>query len=238
MSSSQDSLRQFTNESEPGVTIRCDETNVLGDASWDGIVTPIPNNIIKEDFKHLKIFVKLTEKNKRSGAGSLTMIVQNDKHPDLEFHSATRYNELKGFAIDIENHKHGKALGLYFPASFCDKTSTLTEKCTMTRTHHIQQYFNNVLKIYERNWLGGEEDDEFLKFLQEKNKWRVFTHQERNETYEGGRKKTRKRNRKRKGGKKTSKRRRKGKRKSRKRKRSLKKRRRGRKRRKKTKRRK
>lgn len=232
MSSSQDSLRQFTNESEPGVILSYDD-NVLGEASWDGIVTPIPNIAIEKDyFKHLQIFVKLTEKNKRSGAGSLTMIVQNDKHPNLEFHMATRYTDLKALADSINNEQ----LALAFPASFCDKTSTLTEKCTMTRTHQIQQYFNNVIKMYYVE--GWEVQDKFLEFLQNGTNWSVFTHQERNETYEGGRKKTRKRNRKRKSGKKTSKRRRKGKRKSRKRKRSLKKRRRGRKRRKKTKRRK
>ena len=227
MSSTQ--LRQFTNESEPGVILRYD--NVLDEASEEGIVTPIPNNIAEEDFQQLQIFVKLTEKNNRSGAGSLTMIVQNGKYPDLEFHRATRYTELKALEASINN----ELSALAFPGSLCDKTSTLTEKCTMTRTYNIEQYFNNVINIYYVE--GWEVQDNFLKFLQEKNKWRVFTHQERNETYEGGRKKTRKRNRKRKGGKKTSKRKRKGKRKSRKRKRSLKKRRRRRKRRKKTKRR-
>ena len=220
MSSTQ--LRQLTNESDYGVNVRYD--TVLDEASEAGIDAPITNNITRKDFSKLEIFVELTKNNTRSGAGSLTMIVQNDKDNELEFHRTTRYSELKTLA-GLINMKQDEELALGFPDSFCDKTSTLTEKCTIARTNTIQQYFMNVKNVYGHD--GWEENDEFLEFLQEKKKWRV---KERKSRSRGGGKKTRKRKRKRKGGKKTSKRKRKGKRKTRKRKKSLKKRRRGRKR--------
>lgn len=213
-------LRKSTNESVPEVEVRSD--TVLDEASEAGIVAPINNST---NISNLEIFIELTKNNnRRYGAGSLTMIVQNDQeeYNQLEFHRTTRYNELKTLASFLENNK-GEKLALGFPDSFCDKTSTLTEKCTIARTKNIEQYFMNVINVYGR-W---EENDKFLEFLQEKKKWRV---KERKSRSRGGGKKTRKRNRKRKGGKKTSKRKRKGKRKTRKRKKSLKKRRRGRKR--------
>lgn len=225
MSSTQLSLRQNTNESNDGIILRQRTgSTILDEASEAGIVAPITNNITQEDFSKLEVFVELTKNNTRSGAGSLTMIVQNDKYNELEFHRTTRYSELKTLA-GLINMKKVEKLALAFPSSFCDKTSTLTEKCTIARTYNIQQYFINVINVY--GYDGWEENDKFLEFLQEKNKWRV---QERKSRSRGGGKKTRKRNRKRKGGKKTSKRKRKGKRKTRKRKKSLKKRRRGRKR--------
>lgn len=225
MSSTQ--LRQFTNESDLGALVRQrDETSILDEASESGIVAPITNNITQEDFSKLEIFVELTKNNKRSGAGSLTMIVQNDndKYNELEFHRTTRYNELKNLA-DLINIEKGEKMALAFPSSFCDKTSTLTEKCTIARTNNIQQYFMNVINVY--GYDRWKKNDKFLEFLQENEEWRVQVRKTRSR---GGGKKTRKRNRKRKRGKKTSKRKRKVKRKPLKRKKSLKKRRRGRKR--------
>lgn len=206
-------LRQNTDESDFGVSLRqSTASGILDGASEEGIVTPIPNNTTQEDFKQLEIIVELAKNNTRSGPGSLKMIVQNGKYGELEFHRSTRYSELNTLAGLI----YRKEFVLGFPGSLCDKTSTYSKKCTRTRTYNIQEYFNNVIYVYGE--YGWEENDKFLEFLQEKNKWRVSTRQERENTTRGGGKKTRKRNRKRKGGKKTSKRKRKGKRKPRKRK--------------------
>ena len=230
-------LRQLTNESEPGSYVRLD--NVLEEAREAGIVAPITNNITQEDFSKLEIFVKLTKNNnRRSGAGSLTMIVQNDKYNELEFHRTTRYSELKTLASLIEKKK-GKKLALGFPGSLCDKTSTYSKKCTRTRTYNIQEYFNNVIYVYGKD--GWEENDEFLEFLQDKQKWKTtaadLLEEEKSVEFSPHDLKTVSRVLSGRGGKKTRKRKRKGKRKSRKRKKSLKKRRRERKRRKRTKRR-
>jgi len=218
-------LRQGTDDSESGVTMNLgDASHILEVASEKGIVTPIPNNITQNDFGLLEIIVQLTKKDTRSGDGSLTMIVQNGKYNELEFHRTTRYTELKTLANSIDEKNR---VALAFPGSLCDKTSTYSKKCTRTRTYNIQEYFNNVINVYHSYIWKAK--DKFLEFLQDKTKWRVLIR----DTYEGGGNKTRKRNRKR--GKKTSKRRRKGGKKTRKRRRSLKKRRGGRKRRKRTK---
>ena len=221
-------LRQETGESVFVTMNFDDDSNILDEALIDGTVAPIPHDdITRNDFGQLEIVVQLAKKKARSGVGSLTMIVKNGKYPELEFHRATRYDELNTLATEIKKHEHSDMVGLAFPDSFCDKISTLTKKCTIARTTHIEQYFINVINVY-RDY-GCKAKDKFLEFLQDKTKWKVSVRPKRNTTYEGG-KKTRKRNRKRKGGKKTRKRRRKRKRNTKKRKRSLKKRRRGRKR--------
>ncbi len=220
-------LRQRTDESVFATMNFDDDSHILDGASEDGIVAPIPHDdITRNDFGQLEIVVQLAKKKTCSGAESLTMIVKNGKYPELEFHRATRYNELLALARKIKKQSV-EEVALAFPDSFCDKTSTLTRKCTIARTTHIEQYFINVINVYRE--YGCKEKDKFLEFLQDRTKWKVVVRPKRNNTYEGG-KKTRKRNRKRKGGKKTRKRRRKRTRNTKKRKRSLKKRRIGRKR--------